>query len=89
MLKKISMFAFALLCALPVLGPHIAKAAADADLVAGLASSSAIYTDNKSTLIGYVVGLILVTTVIALVIRALFFGKRQITGVFGGGRRKR
>lgn len=64
-------------------------AAPDADLVAGLASSTAIFQDNKSTIIGYAVAVILVVTVITLVIRALFFGKGLITSVFGGRRRKR
>lgn len=66
-----------------------AKAAADADLVAGFASTTAIFTDNKSAIISYVVGIMLVIIVIGLIIRGLFFGKRQLMGVFGGGRRKK
>lgn len=66
-----------------------AKAAADADLVAGFASTTLIFTDNKSTIITYVVGIFLVLIVIGLVIRGLFFGKRMLMGVFGGGKRRR
>ncbi len=64
-------------------------AAADADLVAGFASTTAIFTENKSAIISYVVGIMLVIIVIGLIIRGLFFGKRQLMGVFGGGRRKK
>jgi len=64
-------------------------AAADADLVAGFASSTAIFTDNKGAIITYVVSIVLVVTVVTLIIRGLFFGKRMLSGVFGGGKRRR
>jgi len=66
-----------------------AHAAADADLVAGFASSTAIFTDNKGAIITYVVSIVLVVTVVTLIIRGLFFGKRMLSGVFGGGKRRR
>jgi len=56
-------------------------AAADADLLAGFASSTLIFTDNKSAIIAYVVSIILVVVVIGLIIRGLFFGKRLLLGV--------
>lgn len=67
----------------------LAHAAADADLVAGFASTTAIFSDNKSAIITYVVGIMLVIIVIGLIIRGLFFGKRQLMGVFGGGKKRR
>jgi len=86
LLNKISLGAMALMAL--VFGTQ-AHAAADADLVAGFASTTAIFTDNKSAIISYVVGIMLVIIVIGLIIRGLFFGKRQLMGVFGDGRRKK
>jgi len=65
------------------------KAAADTDLVNGLASTTLIFTDNKGTIITWVVGIFAVTIVVALLIRALFFGKRQAVGMLPGGKRRR
>lgn len=64
-------------------------AAADADLVAGFASSTGMYNDNKGVIIGYAVTVIIAATIIGLVIRALFFGRGTLLGVFGGRRRRR
>lgn len=88
MLAKVGalMSAFALLV---VAGAQKAFAAADTDLVNGFASSTAIFTDNKSAIISYVVGIMVVVIVVGLVIRGLFFGRRTLLGVFGGGRRRR
>lgn len=90
-LNKIGMYALGVLGAVgSYLGfASTTHAVADVDLVAGLASSTALFTDNKAVIIGYAVGIIVATTLIALVIKAMFFGKRSLLGVFGGGRKKR
>jgi hypothetical protein len=67
----------------------VCHAATDADLQAGLASTTSIFTDNKGTIITYVVGIITATFIIGLVIKAAFFGKRQGLGMFGGRSRRR
>jgi len=74
---------------LGVVQANAAKAAADADLTAGLASTTAIFTDNKSVIITWIVGIFAVTIVVALVIRALGFGKRAAVGMIPGGRKGR
>lgn len=86
MFKRLSVGLMGLLA---LIGSKSALAAADTDLVNGFASTTAIFTDNKSAIIGWVVGIFAVTIVIGLAIRALFFTKRQALGIFGGGRRKR
>lgn len=57
-----------------------AKAAADADLAAGLASTTAIFADNKSQIVLWIVAIFGFVIVIRLVIRLLGYGKRHITG---------
>lgn len=57
-----------------------AKAAADADLAAGLASTTAIFADNKSQIILWIVGIFGIVIVIRLVIKLLGYGKRHIVG---------
>lgn len=86
MLKRLSVGLMALLA---LVSTSAVNAAADADLTAGFASTTAIFTDNKSAIISWVVGIFAVTIVISLAIRALFFTKRQALGIFGVGRRGR
>jgi len=64
-------------------------AAADADLEAGFASTTAIADDNKSLIINYIVSIFLVVLVIAIAKAGLNWGLRKIVGAFGGGRRRR
>lgn len=64
-------------------------AAADTDLAVGFASTTAIFTDNKSAIIVWFVGIFTVLIVIGLALRALFFARRQANGIFGGGRKGR
>jgi len=87
MLKKISIGFMALLGAVGL--ASTTYAAADAALVSGLASTTAIFTDNYTTVITWVVGIFAVTIIVGLVIKALFFGKRQALGMLGGGKRRR
>jgi hypothetical protein len=76
--------------ALAVLGlANYAHAAADADLVAGMASTTAIFTDNKGAIITGIVGVFTAVIVLMLVFKLLQFAKRQMAGLFGGGRRKK
>lgn len=64
-------------------------ATADTELVAGLASTTAIFTDNYGEVISWIVGIFAITIVVALVVRALFFSKGQALGMLGGRRRRR
>jgi len=65
------------------------KAAPDADYASGTELIKTTLTDNKSTTILYVAGIVVITLIVGLTIKALFFGKRQALGMFGGGRRRR
>jgi len=90
-LNKIKNYAYvvgAFVVGLLVVGNN-AKAAADADLTAGLASTTAIFTDNKGEIITWVVGVFAAVIVMSLVIRALFFSKGMALGIFGGRRKRR
>lgn len=68
---------------------NYAHAAADTYLSSGLASTTLIFTDNYGVVISWVVGIFAITIVVGLVIKALFFGKRQALGMLGGGKRRR
>lgn len=66
-----------------------AKAAADAGFASSTDSLAAVFTDNSGNVwawIGLAIGLSLL---LALGIRALLFGKRQIIGAVPGGKRRR
>lgn len=63
-------------------------AAADTDLSNAFASSTAIATDNKSLIVGYIVSIFLVVLVIAVAKAGLNWGLRKISGSFGGGKRR-
>lgn len=86
--KKIGISFMALVGVLG-LGTQFAHAAADADLTAGLASTTAIFTDNKSIIIGFFVGVIGIALIIGVAIAASQRGRRMITGAVGGGKKKR
>lgn len=64
-------------------------AAADADLVAAGASTTAIFTDNKGEIITIFVGIITAITIIGVVFALLNRAKRMAIGVVSGGKRRR
>jgi len=86
LIKKLSV---GLMAIAGLVGATATHAAADADLSAGLASTTLIFTDNKGTLISWIVGIFAVTIVVGLLVKSLFFGKRQALGMLGGGKRRR
>lgn len=89
MLKNLSYkFGMGAMAVLGLVGASSVHAAADADLATGIASTTAIFSDNKSQIILGIVGIFAVTIVVGLVIKLLHYGKRQALGMFGG-RRKR
>lgn len=87
--KSGAMLTMALVGAGALLKGAFVHAAADTDLQAGLASTTAIFTDNKSVIINWVVGIFAVLVVITLIFGALKWTRRQAGGIFGGGRRRR
>lgn len=89
MKKYLSKIGLAVMAVLGLLGTKAVNAAADADLTAGFASTTAIFTDNKSAIIDWLVGIFLVLIIIALVFGALKWTRRQASGIFGGGRKRR
>jgi len=66
-----------------------ALAAADTDLVNGMASTTAIFTDNKGAIITGLVQIFIPIIILTIVIKVLFFTKRQAAGLLGGGKRRR
>lgn len=86
---KLGLAVFGALVAIPVVGPYIAKAAADTGFASSTEALGAVFTDNSSNVwiwIGLAIGFSLL---LGLGIRALLFGKRQIIGAVPGGRRGR
>lgn len=63
-------------------------AAADTDLQAGLASTSAIFTDNKGAIINWIVMIFGALVVITLILAAARWIRRQAGTIFGGGKKK-
>lgn len=66
-----------------------AKAAADADLTAALASSSAVLTDNKAEVLAWFATIFGFVILVVIVIGLLGRARRQVGGAVGGGRRRR
>lgn len=71
------------------LGAKATHAAADSDLGTALASTTAIFTDNKSQIMLFFVGIFLVIIVIGVAIAAMNRGKKMIVGTVGGGGKRR
>lgn len=88
MLKKISMYLGMFVATLVVVA-NKALAAADSDLTAALASSTAAITDNKGAVLTWFAGIFTVVIVFVIVKRLLGSGKAQIAGAIGGVRRGR
>lgn len=63
-------------------------AAADADLVSGLASTSAIASDNKATILTFITAIFTVILVIAVAKAGMNWALAKIAGAFGRRKRK-
>jgi len=87
MIKKIVFLSFLLMVLFsfaitPVL------AAADADLVNAIASSTALATDNKVVIIGFILAVLTVVFVIVLSKKGFMWAVAKIISVFSRRRRK-
>jgi len=92
MIKKIfSKFNVALMAVMAFVfgASNVVKAAADPDLTASLASTTAIITDNKGVILSFIVGALLAVFIIALSIKALRWVFGMILGLIGGRRKGR
>jgi len=65
------------------------SAAADTDLVATLASTTTMVTDQKATILSFIVGIALIALVIGLAKVGIVMASKWIKGAFGGGRKRR
>jgi len=70
-------------------GATAVKAAADADLSAAIASSTAILTDNRNQLVLWLVAIFGFVFIITMVKVLLSYIRRQAAGAVGGGGRRR
>lgn len=66
-----------------------AHAATDPDATAAIASSTAVLTDNKGLVLGFMATIFGIVIVFVIVKRLLGSGKAQIAGAIGGIRRGR
>lgn len=95
MFKKITnSFGLKLMAALGAVGTflgvaNITHAAADTDLLALKASTTEVFTDNKTVIIGLMIALFGIGIVIILARKLLGMAKGQIAGSLGGKRRRR
>jgi len=84
---RFGMFAMALMAyATSAVG---VKAAADAELTAAIASSTGLFTDNKSAIVTFVVGTVVIMTGIGLAFGAIYWAKGQILSILSKRRGKR
>lgn len=90
LLNKISVGLMAVLGFFGFVGTKMASAAVDPDLQNALASTTGFASDNKSQILTYIVGIIIVVFVITIAKKAILWGFSKLAGVFGrGGRRRR
>jgi len=68
----------------------VTKAAADTDLTTSFASSTAMLSDNKAQILGYIVGIALIALVIRLGKSGVIMAIKWIMAAFAGkGKRRR
>jgi hypothetical protein len=67
---------------------NTALAAPDADLVSGLASTSAIAADNKGTILTFITAIFAVLVVLAVAKGGMNWALAKIAGAFGRKKRK-
>jgi len=95
MFKKIANnFGFKIMSVLGVVGAwlgfaQITHAAEDADLVALKASTTEVFADNKTLIIGMMVSLFVIAIVIIIARKLLGMAKGQIAGSLGGKKKGR
>jgi len=90
MKKILNKISYGLMMLGAMLAPSLfVKAVEDSDLGSALASSTAFATDNKSQILTYIVGIIVVVFVITIAKKAILWGFSKIASVFGRGRRRR
>lgn len=87
--QRIGMALFAVALVLPVIGTMVAHAAADADLTSTLASSTALATDNKLTLLAYFVAIGAIVLILRLAKGGIIMAIKWITKAFSGGGKRR
>jgi len=85
---KIGLAALTVACSLPVVGPHIAKAAADTDFASGTLFMANTITENKSTAVNYIAVVAGAIVLIVLFLAFVYWIRRQASGVFGGKKRR-
>lgn len=89
-LKSKALLAFGAVSALIFGLVNTCRAAADVDLVAAAASTSAIFADNKGTVINMVVVVITAVLIFSLAVAIMLWAQYQAVGSIGGrGRRRR
>lgn len=92
MLKKLNTkISFAIMAAfVGVVGlSNFVHAAADADLASSTEAFKTVWTDNKSTLIGFIAIIVGFMLVAGLAKNALLWGYRFILSLFGGKKKNR
>lgn len=88
MLNKISLAVFSLVVG--VVGyTNLARAAADADFASGTDAITAVGTDNKTAIIGFIAAIVVFLLIVGLSKGAMLWGKRAVSSIFGGRRRRR
>lgn len=86
--SKISLAMFAAVLAIPIVGPLVAKAAADSSYASGSEMIQNSVVDNKQQTFLMIGGVGVVIILIVLFLAFLRWVRRQASGVFGGGRRR-
>lgn len=89
-MKKLAMkvFSFLSLIGLGSLMATATNAATDADLQAGLASGTAMITDNKGAIISFIIVVFTAVLILSLIIVAISWAIRQLRGVFVAKKRR-
>lgn len=81
--KSGAMLTMALVGAGALVKGAFVHAAADTDLTGALASTTAIFSDNKGVIINWLVGIVGILIVITLVFGAVKWARSQVGGIFG------
>lgn len=87
-MTKLKKIGFGLMSLFGLVGAKATLAAADQDLVDALASTTAFATDNKATILTYIVGIVLIVFVIVIAKKGIMWGFAKLSGIFGRGRRR-
>lgn len=88
MIKKLVKFFPGIAALTFVLSAHVCSAAVDSDFTAAIASSTALITDNKGTILAFIAVMVGLVLAIKLGKVALVMAAKKITGAFAGRRKK-